>query len=1294
MGNFSKYYARLVQEYPDNNARGKVFEHHCTSWLKADPIWSRQIQDVVPFKDWRPEWSVDIGTDLVMTLKNGEIWSVQCKALKPGENVNLNDSRLGNFLSHSMGPEFDRRLLMSTRSSLGKNVQKMIDFQARDLTAIFDADFENSPVDIYELAFGNRVKLQNDQRKALRDYQNRAVDAVIAEFELSDVTQISMACGTGKTFTGYSIWKEMGPQTTLVLVPSIHLLKQTLNEWISFERFDPSFEWIAVCSDETVDNDPDLPGNKLQNFSSPTTTSVAAIQEFLRTPNPKVIFSTYQSSNRVKEAFTRMGEALSLVLCDEAHKLVGPVKDLSPYLSMVHPRPAFINKTLFMTATPKVINPSVLTRLENLGGKALSMNNEKTFGRRSFTFSFGEAIPQYLSPYRIAITLITDSEIRDSIERRKIVEVGQNPKNIDSVAKHVALQKAIKKYGLTRIISYHSSLKLAEEFSRDSNSGRYLSEAGIASPISVESRFVSGKQNSDARSKNLQILKDGTKSSPKLVTNARCLTEGIDIPALDAVMFADPKYSEVDIVQAVGRSLRSFPGKSIGTVVVPIFADSNEDFEEQISKSRWNTVWRTIRAMESHDPTLNSELSKLRTELGKASKPKSLPGEIEILGLEKLPPGFAESLSLRIIRESTNSWYERFGEYQAMTVKLKTGRVPQNLGRGAKKVPEGVWGAHQRTLYKQNKLDEEQVSLLESIPGWSWVPLDDDWEYAIGRCREAGKKFKNYLKIPGNYVDETGFRVGQWLTSITSNARWKSVSRERKNQLRDAMPGFVQSKRERSWMLGLEVTSDWLQGDMSNPDTITIPESGTKLSSWLQVNTGLWQKRDNPNLENYESERISLLAKVPGWAEFAVSRRSEESLKAIGKLKKFPDEGGCLSYYLFRCNGKCQKHFDKASKCIRTEFVLDKSQLDFKSPAVMRLRRYLEGLEAYSAVFGTTYHPQTKSGATFVWETLPLGSTLNSIRSQKHESDEAKRISEVVDQVQDPARPIARLQNRTSSRSTKVYQFFSCPGNCEKHFGTKGGACASQSLEVDTAKLNLTSASLQALLGYLEALEDYSQATGRSTHPQNKGRKPFKWNGYPLGSALNRYRTRLSPEMKAEIGPILEQIPEWAWTAKGEDDWIEKFTILQKYSSTFHTARVPQGTVYDGYNLGNWVHRQLNAGRGKRYGPLEEWQKNALNSLPNWTFDTWDDRTAYANRQEVWDKSFKAYLKYLRSDDASCLPRQDLQIDGIFVGRWVETQISKILGRATAGAISESEVNKLLEIECVAQEIQRRRNEK
>ena len=1289
MGNFTKYYSTLLDRFPDNNARGKVFETHCAEWLEADPIWGPQIKRVVPWKNWEKTESVDIGTDLVIEFKNGETWSVQCKATKPGKSLDFS-TRLTNFLSHSMGPVFQGRLLMTTTNSVSKNVEEMIRFQAKDLQAIYGHDFEDSALDFYALAFEESVLVAAPEKKQLRKYQNKAVTKIVEELGGSDRAQISMACGTGKTFTSYSAWRALEPESTLVLVPSIHLLKQTLREWIGFENNAPSFNWIAVCSDESVSNNPDVPGTKLENFSSPTTTSSSAIRKFISNRGKKVIFSTYQSSIRVRDAFDDSTVKLNLAICDEAHRLVGTIKELSPFLSMIAPRPHFLQKSLFMTATPKTINPSLKTRLEKAGQGVITMDDETVFGRRCFSFTFREAIPKYLSPYRIAITVMSKAELRESVERRRFVEVGGDTMALDEIAKQVALQKAITKYGLSRVISYHSSLRGAARFASEVESGEIISKAGMKGFTPIETAFVSGKQNSDVRAENLKILSKGSALTPKLVSNARCLTEGIDIPALDGVMFADPKYSEVDIVQAIGRALRKFPGKEIGTVVVPVFADAEEDFEEQLSKSRWSTVWKTIRALEAHDPSLNAELSGIRTELGRGKKPSRLPGEIEILGIEDLPADFATELQLKIVRESTNSWYENLGRYAVMAKKLKTGRVPQTFSRNSEKIPEGVWGAHQRTLYRLKKLDEDQIQKLEQIEGWSWEPLDDDWNFAIRRCREAGLKFKNYFKIPNKYVDETGFRLGQWLTSITSNARWGSVPVERKKELQDALPGFVTNKRERAWQLGCETALAWLGSEMEDPSEIIIPETGTKLSSWLQVNSALWLKRDEDDLDSDEKQRIKILAEIPGWKSFAVRKRKAETLAKIAKLRVKADANGFYEFHLFRCRGECQKHFKKEASCTIENLRVSQNGLGVPDNLFFKLRRYLEGLEAFSSSFGTTYHPQTKDGTSFVWDAYALGSQLNTLRSREKDSDETQAISALLKEILDAKRVFPQLNKPSKAKTDLTFVFYACPGDCKTHFNGKA-ECSTTEIQVFPNTLSLGSTTLQSFLAYLEAVADYSREKGRSTHPQNMNKKAFRWKGVPIGSTLNRYRSRVSEDIKNEIAPYLEQIPGWSWTSLDDDDWLQKFEILRRYVAEHGTSRVPQQTKFENFNLGNWVHRQLTAGRGNRYLPLNSWQKEALLNLPDWTFDTWGNRDVYANRRDSWEHSYSAYLKFLKQSKGECLPKADVQIDGVNLGRWLNSQMDKILGKSQSGVITDEEKQKLMDIDCFSNEIERRR---
>lgn len=619
MAGFSDLFGRLS---PDKNVRGRQFEAICRWFLEQDPVYSRELRRVWLWKDWPGRWGPDAGIDLVAEPHNGGLWAIQAKAYDPAHTITKADA--DTFLSESARPEFAFRLLIATTNRVGKTARRTIEHQEKPASLLLRGDLERAEVKWPKTPDDMRAPPQ--PRKRPRPHQREAIDAIIAGFDDHDRGQMIMACGTGKTLAALFIAEELQARRTLVLVPSLSLLSQTLREW-SANASEP-FEFLPVCSDETV-ADPDSLTSNVSELGFPVTTDPAEIAAFLRRRGRRVLFSTYQSSPQIEEAY-QLGRIprFDLAIADEAHRCAGRVsKDFGTILD---PNAIPARRLLFMTATPRYFTGRLRREAGEAQFEVASMDDEEAFGPVFHRLTFGEAIERdLLSDYRVAVVAVDDATYREWAEQgRFVTRDGEVIEDARTLAGQIGVAKAIAEYDLRRVITFHSRVKKARDFS--------LEIRDVIDWMPDEERpggefwsdFVSGEMpagDRDIRLGHLRLVGEGERA---LLSNARCLGEGVDVPALDGVAFVDPRRSEVDIVQAVGRSIRRAGDKTVGTIVIPVFVEETKDPELALDDSTFKPVWDVVKALRSHDEELAEFVDSLRRGLGRGKKRPALPSKI------------------------------------------------------------------------------------------------------------------------------------------------------------------------------------------------------------------------------------------------------------------------------------------------------------------------------------------------------------------------------------------------------------------------------------------------------------------------------------------------------------------------------------------------------------------------------------------------------------------------------------------------------------------------------------------
>jgi superfamily II DNA or RNA helicase len=860
----------------DSGKRGKQFEHFVKWFLRNDPEWATQVSEVWLWKDYPGQWGRDCGIDLVFKDKLGGIWAVQAKCYSPDYEITKSD--VDKFLSESNRKEINHRLLISTTDRIGPNARQVLDGQEKSVVRYHLTHFESAAVEypdsIELLAFGKRKPPPKP-----RPYQNEAVDNVLSGFQTADRGQLVMACGTGKTFVCLWVKERLKAKRTLVLVPSLGLLSQMLSEWTLAAR--EQFDALCVCSDQTVNRrEEDEAISFVSELPFPVSSDVREISHFLKGDTHQVIFSTYQSSALIAQAQKHDGAPhFDLVIADEAHRCAG--KGDSPFQVVLDDGSIKSNRRLFATATPRIYKASLKKAAEKFGVEVTDMNDEE-FGKRFYALAFGEAIKLgWLTDYRVLIVGVDNERIKEWIESRRLVATKTGLEtDARSLAGKIGLLKAIKDWNLRRLISFHGRVKRAREFSEDIiQVGEWLNDEHRPSG-NLWAEHVSGEMPTITRRQKLKRLKNIGKGENGLLANARCLSEGVDVPALDGVAFIDPRSSEIDIIQSVGRAIRLSDDKKMGTIVIPVFVEQTENAEAALEASDFKPIWDVLDALKSHDNRLSDELDQLRIELG--AKRKRSVGASDLTKIvfdlpTSVSEDFARSLRALLVAQTTESWMFWFGLLEAFAKEHGHYLVPDEY-RTDDGYRLGQWVGVQRRIKNTMALDRRQR--LEALPGWSWDPLSDQWEKGFSYLKEFSDR-EGHCRVPASYKTDDGYRLGGW---IGEQRNAKNTMEPDRRQRLEALPGWSWDALSAQWEEGFSYLKEFSdrEGHCRVPDRYRT-DNGYRLGTWVGTQR---IRKDTMALD-----RRQRLEALPGWSWDPFSDQWEEG---FSHLKEFSNrEGHC-----------------------------------------------------------------------------------------------------------------------------------------------------------------------------------------------------------------------------------------------------------------------------------------------------------------------------------------------------------------------------------------------------------------
>lgn len=640
--------------------RGTLFEKLTLAYLKNEPTYKALYQNVWLLSEVPESYGIpkkDTGVDLVAEQKNGDLVAIQAKFY----TNKVGKSEINSFVAELGKSYYQRGLIVSTMDDWNSNARETIDQNEKGIEIIGLSDLRNSQIDWSQFNFERPENVVVKKPKKLREYQQTAKENALAHFKENERGQLIMAPGTGKTFTSLKISEALakdknGPFKVLYLVPSIQLLTQTLRGWNNDTEL--TITSMAVTSDRDASRGTDGTEDiKASDIGYPATTSSKKIlqnwHDFESLPKPTdmlVVFSTYQSIEVIGEAQKEGFPEFDFIISDEAHRTTGAheaAKEASAF-SKVHSNTNVKGlKRMYQTATPKIYGESAKKNAKDKSILLSSMDDESKYGEVFFRMGFGQAVSRdILTDYKVMVLAVDEAAIQKDMQRT--LADPENGLNIDDVGRIVGIWNGMMRRNgyknpiknspydgapLERAIAFtrtiEESKKVSSQFEEVVN--EYISEAIEDESIHLSMRHADGQMNALQKGEILDWLANPNKPADeaRIVSNVRFLTEGIDIPTLDAVIFLSPKKSQVDIVQAVGRIMRKAEGKDYGYIILPIVIPTGEKPETILDNNKnYETVWQVINALRSVDERFEAMIDKLNM-----AKPKQL----KVIGVGSAP---------------------------------------------------------------------------------------------------------------------------------------------------------------------------------------------------------------------------------------------------------------------------------------------------------------------------------------------------------------------------------------------------------------------------------------------------------------------------------------------------------------------------------------------------------------------------------------------------------------------------------------------------------------------------------
>lgn len=662
MGQFEKILLYAKKLSKNTSEQGTWFENLMKSVFMTSPIYQEIYEKIwtwseFPYNGGRH----DYGIDLVAKTRNlDEYHAIQCKFYDEEHTISKSD--VDTFLTAS-GKAFyvkgeprryTQRIIVSTTDKWSSTANDIIEGQIPPVSRIRLKDLKEIGIDWESVSLDSPESMQQSRKKTVRPHQKIAIDKVMQKFKNADRGKLIMACGTGKTFTALKIAEEItkGNGNILFLVPSISLLTQTIIEWSKECSYD--YQIYAVCSDPKVTKTKSEIIDNLADIIVPATTNVEKLVEEYENmwnvsnkPCMRFFFSTYQSIEVISKFQKITDLEFDITICDEAHRTTGVTlagDDESNFVKVHDNDFIHSKKRLYMTATPRIYAEESKKKAVNNSALLCSMDDESVYGEDFHVLGFAESVAMgLLSDYKVIVLAVDEEYVSRTLQN--LLTDSNSELTLDDSVKILGCLNGLSKktifegeesyfendpYKMKRAVAFCSDIKSSKKFVQlfDEIQDELKLYGTDDDLVTVQLEHVDGTQNALYRKKRIDWLKEDVPDGIcRILSNARCLTEGIDVPALDAVMFLNPKNSIVDIIQSVGRVMRKTEGKNYGYIILPIGIPAGVEPEEALGDNKkYKIVWDVLQALRAHDDRFNNTINKIELNRKK-------PNNVQIIGV-------------------------------------------------------------------------------------------------------------------------------------------------------------------------------------------------------------------------------------------------------------------------------------------------------------------------------------------------------------------------------------------------------------------------------------------------------------------------------------------------------------------------------------------------------------------------------------------------------------------------------------------------------------------------------------
>ena len=720
---------RRIADLPDEKSRGDAFEVFTEAYLAtqrkhdAETVWplSSVPTEILNTLQLAAQ---DYGVDGVLKTRLGKFSAYQVK-FRTGRPA-LTWRELSTFMGLADSPNIHSRVLLTNCDDLPSVLNDRQGFfciRGSDLERLEPEDFKAIEAWLADSSY-------RAHKKSPLPHQAEALDEILPALSEHHRVSAIMACGTGKTLIALWVAEKMQASHVLVLVPSLALLRQILHEWLRETNL-PTLAYLCVCSDPTVKEGLDELDTKQSDLDFEVSTDTASVRKFLDASftGVKVVFTTYQSAQVVGVAL-KTGEAFDLAVFDEAHKTAG--REGRNFAFALEDANIPIRKRLFLTATPRHYNPHQQDR-EGDAQLVFSMDRPDVYGPQAYCLTFAEAARRgIICGYKVIISVITSEMVTNELLSRGDVLVNGDAVRARQVANQIALRDAVEKYGASKAFTFHRTVASAASFVADGSEGVRTHLPGF------ETFHVNGTMPTARREREMRDFR----AAPRAVmSNARCLTEGVDVPAVDMVAFLSPRRSRVNIVQATGRAMRRSPGKTTGYVLVPLYVEqaADETVEAAVSRSAFDEVWDVLHSLQEQDDVLAELIRHMGEQKGrgKGFDDNRFADRVDIVGIQIGLEALRSAVTTRCFESLFSSWDTYFGKLLAFKERFGHCNVQQNYKADTSLAS---WVAAQRTRRTKGALTDEQVSRLDSL-GFVWDMQSLSWDVSFAKLQAFKERF-------------------------------------------------------------------------------------------------------------------------------------------------------------------------------------------------------------------------------------------------------------------------------------------------------------------------------------------------------------------------------------------------------------------------------------------------------------------------------------------------------------------------------------------------------------------------